>query len=48
MKALFGIRSEPETETTGLDVAEHGASGYPEFYPRLYELERLERLEEAA
>jgi ammonium transporter, Amt family len=48
MKALFGIRAEPETETTGLDVAEHGASGYPEFYPRLYELERLERLEEAA
>jgi hypothetical protein len=25
-----------------------GAAGYPEFYPRLYELERLERLEEAA
>jgi ammonium transporter, Amt family len=48
MKVLFGIRAEPETETTGLDVAEHGASGYPEFYPRLYELERLERLEEAA
>src|SRR5918995_2296408 len=49
MKALFGIRSEPETETTGLDVAEHGASGYPEFYPRLYELDRLEeRLGEAA
>jgi Amt family ammonium transporter len=45
MKALFGIRAEAETETTGLDVAEHGASGYPEFYPRLYELERLERLE---
>jgi Amt family ammonium transporter len=52
MKVLWGIRAEPETETTGLDVAEHGASGYPEFYPRLYELERLERvdrpLEEAA
>src|SRR5919109_161502 len=45
MKALWGIRAEPETETAGLDVAEHGASGYPEFYPRLYELERLERLE---
>jgi ammonium transporter, Amt family len=45
MKVLFGIRAEAETETAGLDVAEHGASGYPEFYPRLYELERLERLE---
>jgi hypothetical protein len=45
MKVLWGIRAEPETETTGLDVAEHGASGYPEFYPRLYELERLERLD---
>jgi Amt family ammonium transporter len=43
LKALWGIRAEPETETAGLDVAEHGASGYPEFYPRLYEFERLER-----
>jgi Amt family ammonium transporter len=43
MKVLFGIRSEPDHETRGLDVAEHGAAGYPEFYPRLYELERLER-----
>jgi ammonium transporter, Amt family len=48
LKALWGIRAEPETETAGLDVAEHGASGYPEFYPRLYEFERLERLERAA
>jgi Amt family ammonium transporter len=45
MKVVWGIRADSETETAGLDVAEHGASGYPEFYPRLYELERLERLE---
>jgi ammonium transporter, Amt family len=32
MKALWGIRVEPETETAGLDVAEHGMWGYPEFY----------------
>ena len=32
MKALFGIRAEPETETAGLDVSEHGMWGYPEFY----------------
>lgn len=43
MKARWGIRSEPETETAGLDLGEHGASGYPEFNPRLWELERLER-----
>jgi Amt family ammonium transporter len=43
MKAVFGIRAEAEREAAGLDVSEHGASGYPEFYPRLYELERLER-----
>jgi ammonium transporter, Amt family len=27
-----GIRTEPETETAGLDVSEHGMWGYPEFY----------------
>ncbi len=43
MKARWGIRSEPETETAGLDLGEHGASGYPELNPRLWELERLER-----
>ncbi|MGH3006280.1 MAG: ammonium transporter [Gaiellaceae bacterium] len=43
MKARWGIRSEPETETAGLDLGEHGAAGYPEFNPRLWELERLER-----
>src|SRR5205809_6142288 len=32
MKALWGIRVEPETETAGLDVSEHGMWGYPEFY----------------
>jgi ammonium transporter, Amt family len=32
LKALWGIRVEPETETAGLDVAEHGMWGYPEFY----------------
>ena len=32
MKALFGIRAEPEVETAGLDVSEHGMWGYPEFY----------------
>jgi hypothetical protein len=30
-------------------VSEHGQAGYPELYPRLYELERLEAsLEKAA
>jgi ammonium transporter, Amt family len=49
MKALWGIRSEPEREEAGLDLSEHGAAGYPELYPRLYELDALEeRLEEAA
>jgi hypothetical protein len=49
MKALFGIRAEAEGETAGLDVSEHGQAGYPELYPRLYELERLETsLREAA
>jgi Amt family ammonium transporter len=32
MKRLWGIRVEPETETAGLDVSEHGMWGYPEFY----------------
>jgi Amt family ammonium transporter len=32
LKALWGIRVEEETETAGLDVAEHGMWGYPEFY----------------
>jgi len=32
MKASFGLRVEPEVETAGLDVSEHGMWGYPEFY----------------
>ncbi len=32
MKRSFGIRVEPEVETAGLDVSEHGMWGYPEFY----------------
>src|SRR6266487_2234585 len=32
LKKLWGIRVEPETETAGLDVSEHGMWGYPEFY----------------
>jgi ammonium transporter, Amt family len=32
MKATVGIRTEPETETAGLDVSEHGMWGYPELY----------------
>ena len=32
MKAMWGIRVEPEVETAGLDVSEHGMWGYPEFY----------------
>src|SRR5512133_569472 len=32
MKRVWGIRVETETETAGLDVAEHGMWGYPEFY----------------
>ena len=32
MKITFGIRIEPEVETAGLDVSEHGMWGYPEFY----------------
>jgi ammonium transporter, Amt family len=29
---IWGIRTEPEVETAGLDVSEHGMWGYPEFY----------------
>src|SRR6188472_1998748 len=32
MKRLWGIRVESHVETAGLDVAEHGMWGYPEFY----------------
>ena len=32
MNAIWGIRVEPEVETMGLDVSEHGMWGYPEFY----------------
>jgi Amt family ammonium transporter len=32
MKVTFGIRSDAEAETAGLDVSEHGMWGYPEFY----------------
>ena len=32
MKKTFGIRVDPEVETAGLDVSEHGMWGYPEFY----------------
>src|SRR5215210_7589709 len=32
MKALWGIRVDPDVETAGLDVSEHGMWGYPEFY----------------
>jgi Amt family ammonium transporter len=32
MKKTVGIRTEPEVETAGLDVSEHGMWGYPEFY----------------
>ena len=31
-KKTFGIRTEPEVESAGLDVSEHGMWGYPEFY----------------
>jgi Amt family ammonium transporter len=31
-KKTVGIRAEPEVETAGLDVSEHGMWGYPEFY----------------
>jgi ammonia channel protein AmtB len=33
MKRLWGIRVEEETETAGLDVAEHGMWAYPELRP---------------
>ena len=32
MKATVGIRTDPEVESAGLDVSEHGMWGYPEFY----------------
>jgi ammonium transporter, Amt family len=32
MHKLWGIRVEPEVESGGLDVHEHGMWGYPEFY----------------
>jgi Amt family ammonium transporter len=32
LKKTWGIRTEPEVETAGLDVSEHGMWGYPEFY----------------
>jgi Amt family ammonium transporter len=32
LKLSFGIRVEPDVETAGLDVSEHGMWGYPEFY----------------
>ena len=31
-KLTIGIRTEPEVESAGLDVSEHGMWGYPEFY----------------
>jgi Amt family ammonium transporter len=32
MKRAFGIRTDPDVETAGLDVSEHGMWGYPELY----------------
>jgi ammonium transporter, Amt family len=32
MKAMFGIRTDAEAETAGLDVSEHGMWGYPELF----------------
>jgi Amt family ammonium transporter len=32
MKVTVGIRTDPEAETAGLDISEHGMWGYPEFY----------------
>ena len=32
MNRLWEIRVESHVETAGLDVAEHGMWGYPEFY----------------
>jgi len=32
LNKVWGIRVEPEVETQGLDVHEHGMWGYPEFY----------------
>jgi Amt family ammonium transporter len=28
VKAVFGLRADPETETAGLDLIEHGEEGY--------------------
>jgi Amt family ammonium transporter len=49
MKASFGIRSDAESETAGLDVSEHGMWGYPEFFspvPGGYGTEQLGLLDE--
>jgi Amt family ammonium transporter len=32
LRRLWGIRVEPQVETDGLDVSEHGIWGYPELY----------------
>jgi Amt family ammonium transporter len=32
MKVTFGIRTDSETETAGLDISEHGMWGYAELY----------------
>jgi Amt family ammonium transporter len=32
MKATFGIRTDAEAESAGLDVSEHGMWGYPEMF----------------
>jgi Amt family ammonium transporter len=32
MKQTFGIRTDAEAETAGLDVSEHGMWGYPELF----------------
>jgi Amt family ammonium transporter len=32
MKATFGIRTDADAETAGLDVSEHGMWGYPELF----------------
>jgi ammonia channel protein AmtB len=42
MRAAVGIRAHQEHEELGLDAAEHGVSGYPELYPGLWGLARME------